>query len=62
MTAPAGPDSPNIFASDRPMSSEASTPLMRQYNAIKEQAPNALLMFRLLPAPMASYVPAQKAA
>jgi DNA mismatch repair protein MutS len=29
------------------MSSEASTPLMRQYNAIKEQAPNALLMFRL---------------
>ena len=28
------------------MSSE-STPLMRQYNAIKQQAPNALLMFRL---------------
>ena len=26
---------------------EASTPLMRQYNAAKEQAPNALLMFRL---------------
>src|SRR5205085_1606106 len=36
-----------IFAPDRLMSSEASTPLMRQYNAIKEQAPNALLMFRL---------------
>src|SRR5439155_20775260 len=29
------------------MSSDASTPLMRQYNAIKQQAPNALLMFRL---------------
>jgi DNA mismatch repair protein MutS len=29
------------------MSSDASTPLMRQYNAVKEQAPNALLMFRL---------------
>ncbi|MEO8592578.1 MAG: DNA mismatch repair protein MutS [Candidatus Solibacter sp.] len=27
--------------------SEASTPLMRQYNGIKEQVPNALLMFRL---------------
>jgi DNA mismatch repair protein MutS len=27
--------------------SEASTPLMRQYNAIKQQVPNALLMFRL---------------
>ena len=25
----------------------ASTPLMRQYNAIKQQVPNALLMFRL---------------
>src|SRR5437764_9419689 len=29
------------------MSSEASTPLMRQYNAIKQQVPNTLLMFRL---------------
>src|SRR5215475_7553875 len=26
---------------------DASTPLMRQYNAMKEQVPNALLMFRL---------------
>src|SRR5580700_6300484 len=30
----------------RPMS-DASTPLMRQYNSIKQQVPNALLMFRL---------------
>ena len=29
------------------MSSEASTPLMRQYHAVKQQAPNTLLMFRL---------------
>src|SRR5580700_8944570 len=29
------------------MSSDASTPLMRQYNAVKQQVPNALLMFRL---------------
>jgi DNA mismatch repair protein MutS len=29
------------------MSSDASTPLMRQYNSIKQQAPKALLMFRL---------------
>src|SRR3954462_4533715 len=29
------------------MSTEASTPLMRQYNSIKEQVPQALLMFRL---------------
>ena len=29
------------------MSSEASTPLMRQYHAIKQRVPNALLMFRL---------------
>ena len=29
------------------MSSDASTPLMRQYNAIKQQVPNALLLFRL---------------
>src|SRR3954451_25128272 len=29
------------------MSSEASTPLMRQYNAVKQQVPNTLLMFRL---------------
>jgi len=27
--------------------SDASTPLMRQYNSVKEQVPNALLMFRL---------------
>src|SRR5450755_2228498 len=27
--------------------SDTSTPLMRQYNAIKQQVPNALLMFRL---------------
>jgi len=26
------------------MSSDASTPLMRQYNSIKEQVPHALLM------------------
>jgi DNA mismatch repair protein MutS len=29
------------------MSSDASTPLMRQYNSVKQQAPGALLMFRL---------------
>ncbi len=29
------------------MSSEASTPLMRQYHSIKQQVPGALLMFRL---------------
>jgi DNA mismatch repair protein MutS len=29
------------------MSSDASTPLMRQYNSIKQQVPHALLMFRL---------------
>jgi DNA mismatch repair protein MutS len=29
------------------MSSDATTPLMRQYNSIKQQAPNMLLMFRL---------------
>src|SRR5271155_1127354 len=29
------------------MATEASTPLMRQYNAVKEQVPGALLMFRL---------------
>src|SRR6476659_6376615 len=27
--------------------SDASTPLMRQYNSIKQQVPNTLLMFRL---------------
>src|SRR5450755_3428417 len=27
--------------------SDTSTPLMRQYNAVKQQVPNALLMFRL---------------
>ena len=30
-----------------PMSSDATTPLMRQYNSIKQQAPNMLVMFRL---------------
>jgi DNA mismatch repair protein MutS len=29
------------------MSQDASTPLMRQYHSIKQQVPNALLMFRL---------------
>ncbi len=29
------------------MSTDASTPLMRQYNAIKQQVPQALLLFRL---------------
>src|SRR5438445_1154196 len=29
------------------MATDGSTPLMRQYNAIKQQVPNALLMFRL---------------
>ncbi|HLK68772.1 MAG TPA: DNA mismatch repair protein MutS [Bryobacteraceae bacterium] len=29
------------------MSADSSTPLMRQYNSIKQQVPNALLMFRL---------------
>src|SRR5512141_1436397 len=29
------------------VSQEASTPLMRQYNSIKEQVPGTLLMFRL---------------
>ncbi len=29
------------------MSAEASTPLMRQYEAVKRQVPNALLLFRL---------------
>src|SRR6266481_7852521 len=29
------------------MASEPTTPLMRQYNSLKQQVPNALLMFRL---------------
>ena len=29
------------------MQSEPSTPLMRQYHALKQQVPHALLMFRL---------------
>src|SRR5690242_5274660 len=29
------------------MASDATTPLMRQYNSIKQQVPDALLMFRL---------------
>src|SRR5262249_12606179 len=32
---------------DFPMSAEPSTPLMRQYHGIKQQFPNALLLFRL---------------
>jgi DNA mismatch repair protein MutS len=32
---------------DRPAAEVPSTPLMRQYNAIKQQVPNSLLMFRL---------------
>jgi len=31
----------------RVMPQEASTPLMRQYHSIKQQVPNALLLFRL---------------
>ena len=34
-------------AADQVQPAAASTPLMRQYNAIKQQVPNALLMFRL---------------
>src|ERR1700752_3418847 len=29
------------------MAGESSTPLMRQYHALKQQVPNALLLFRL---------------
>ena len=29
------------------MEHEPSTPLMRQYHALKQQVPNALLLFRL---------------
>src|SRR5712692_7454485 len=29
------------------MASDATTPLMRQYNSVKQQVPNTLLMFRL---------------
>src|SRR5579862_4227704 len=29
------------------MASDAATPLMRQYNSVKQQVPNALLLFRL---------------
>src|SRR4029077_13927056 len=29
------------------MASDATTPLMRQYNSVKQQVPNALLLFRL---------------
>jgi DNA mismatch repair ATPase MutS len=29
------------------MTTDPSTPLMRQYNAIKQQVPHALLFFRL---------------
>src|SRR2546422_8580058 len=29
------------------MAADASTPLMRQYNAVKQQVPGALLFFRL---------------
>src|SRR4051812_10578094 len=40
-------DSGPEAAVDPVSASAASTPLMRQYNAIKQQVPNALLMFRL---------------
>jgi len=41
------PDSAPETVADQTAPQAASTPLMRQYNAIKQQVPNALLMFRL---------------
>jgi DNA mismatch repair protein MutS len=38
---------PDAGAEDLAIAASHSTPLMRQYHAIKQQAPNALLMFRL---------------
>src|ERR1700737_3266664 len=38
---------PEAGAEDQAIAAPPSTPLMRQYHAIKQQAPNALLMFRL---------------
>ena len=37
---------PSVLPST-PASTSPSTPLMRQYNGIKQQVPNTLLMFRL---------------
>src|SRR5579862_8457939 len=42
------PEQPFVHNRGFPMSTDsASTPLMRQYHAIKQQVPGALLMFRL---------------
>src|SRR6266481_3587570 len=38
---------PDAGGEDQAIAASHSTPLMRQYHAIKQQAPNALLMFRL---------------
>jgi len=38
---------PDSGGEDQAIAASHSTPLMRQYHAIKQQAPNALLMFRL---------------
>jgi DNA mismatch repair protein MutS len=38
---------PDAGGADQATAESHSTPLMRQYHAIKQQAPNALLMFRL---------------
>src|SRR5712692_2592192 len=38
---------PDAGGADQAIAASHSTPLMRQYHAIKQQAPNALLMFRL---------------
>ena len=44
-TAPGGEDENARHSAA--MASDATTPLMRQYNSIKQQVPKALLMFRL---------------
>jgi DNA mismatch repair protein MutS len=41
------PDSGSESADNRQIASSPATPLMRQYHAIKQQVPHALLMFRL---------------
>src|SRR6267154_3622594 len=38
---------PDGGSDEQAIAASHSTPLMRQYHAIKQQAPNALLMFRL---------------
>src|SRR5580704_5297440 len=38
---------PDPAGADQTTTTPASTPLMRQYHSIKQQVPNALLMFRL---------------